>query len=233
MSVYFVQMADSYFFKIGHSTNPVKRLGMLQVGCPHELKIFGIIKNADIDVESFLHNKYKKRKVRGEWFEFHPDEVDEILKRHWSDDVFDLAIPATNDFLAVIEKTLNLTSWGFHAKHLDQQEFDEKRNVLLNSFDKFVQCCQWLSMCHKTKKLNEWHTSYGYKHQVERYFNIYIPQGVFIAAIIHAKFRYKREGKLKYNIRVAMNVPPSIVIQRRDSRYLPGGKTLKTDNKKD
>jgi hypothetical protein len=63
-------------YKIGHSTNPLKRLSTIKVANPF-VDIIGV---SDIP-EKELHEKYDSFRIDGEWFEFNDKEVEvELLK---------------------------------------------------------------------------------------------------------------------------------------------------------
>jgi hypothetical protein len=66
-------------FKIGYSSNPKNRLHALNIGNHNDLElIFKIkIKNSKY-LEQFLHNKYKNKLVRGEWFKLTKDDTQNI-----------------------------------------------------------------------------------------------------------------------------------------------------------
>lgn len=75
--VYLIHCKGTIFYKIGISKNdPENRLSSLQSGCPFELEMihlghcdyYGLL-------ESELHSRYSKYKVRGEWFEFSDSQV--------------------------------------------------------------------------------------------------------------------------------------------------------------
>lgn len=77
--VYFV--SDGVYVKIGVAKDPLKRLGDLQVANPLELCILCQIpckndKSAH-SMEKKLHHEYRKRHIRGEWFDLlHYVEMD-------------------------------------------------------------------------------------------------------------------------------------------------------------
>jgi len=60
----------------------------------------------------------------------------------------------------------------------------------------FVPCLQFLQGLEKTKPMNRWQTSYGYKHHVEgRPHRRYVYEGTFILAAIAAGFQVKQLRK--------------------------------------
>jgi len=67
-SVYLIQCTETGRVKIGWSNSPGNRLSDLQIGCPTELMLRGIIPNSTKKDERALHRTYQKFHVRGEWF---------------------------------------------------------------------------------------------------------------------------------------------------------------------
>lgn len=73
--VYFVLVGSGDpFVKIGYSeySSPFNRVVQLQVGCPYELKLMGIIKpkgRIAKQLETEIHEDLKDFRIRGEWFE--------------------------------------------------------------------------------------------------------------------------------------------------------------------
>ncbi len=62
------------FYKIGKSANPRHRESTLQAEVP-SITIVHII---DINIEKELHNKFKSKRMRGEWFKLLPEDVEYI-----------------------------------------------------------------------------------------------------------------------------------------------------------
>jgi hypothetical protein len=77
----------------------------------------------------------------------------------------------------------------------DGMNTKEIPNVLLKYLDACNASCEWLSLVTRTKKPNRnTHTSYGFKHVVESWYNKKyntrrsVPNGAFIAAALHLGF---------------------------------------------
>lgn len=68
-SVYFIQPVGGGRIKIGVSGSPESRLAMLQTGSPVDLRIVGLIPDAEPGTEPDLHARFAHLRVRGEWFE--------------------------------------------------------------------------------------------------------------------------------------------------------------------
>lgn len=78
--VYIVQCVGTVFFKIGKANNIDRRLRSLQVGCPFQLRIVHYIECDNPHVlERALHNKYKDKRMRGEWFSLNETDIRHIL----------------------------------------------------------------------------------------------------------------------------------------------------------
>jgi hypothetical protein len=76
--VYFFGSRDGGFVKIGMTgdSDTKKRLGQIQVGCPHKLTLFGLIQcRSDEDArlaERKLHCALSLYRMNGEWFKISP-----------------------------------------------------------------------------------------------------------------------------------------------------------------
>ena len=77
MSVYFIQEENNGLIKIGYSDNPKDRLRSLQVSSPNKLKIIKVV-DGNFDRERFIHYKFSKFSVRGEWFSPNSELVEYI-----------------------------------------------------------------------------------------------------------------------------------------------------------
>lgn len=78
--IYFI--SDGIYFKIGKTfRRPEKRLKELQTGNSKKIHLYNYISCLVKDnVEKVLHEKFKDRKIHGEWFNISKDEVDNIIK---------------------------------------------------------------------------------------------------------------------------------------------------------
>lgn len=69
--IYFIAAKGTPYVKIGRTAGDVKkRLAMLAVGCPFELRVIRVVaaRGNEVSVERALHRKLKKFHRRGEWF---------------------------------------------------------------------------------------------------------------------------------------------------------------------
>lgn len=82
MAIYFVTERTNETIKIGVSTQIIRRVAQLQTGNSNELELMGwITPSEDYKMEKFLHQKYARKKVRGEWFAISQDDVLHELER--------------------------------------------------------------------------------------------------------------------------------------------------------
>jgi hypothetical protein len=67
--------------KIGRAKNAKKRLNGLQTGSPVELTLLAAGETNHADrVEAYLHRRYGKHRIRGEWFRLSRDNVIELIE---------------------------------------------------------------------------------------------------------------------------------------------------------
>ena len=89
-SVYIVRSQN--YYKIGQTrTSVLHRVETLQIGNPHKIEIvFVILTNKYKELETKLHEHFKHRHFRGEWFELEPEDEKEIedflTKELWQKD---------------------------------------------------------------------------------------------------------------------------------------------------
>lgn len=77
--VYIIRMGDTEFYKIGYSNNPDSRLITLQNANPYTLEF--VLKKRTVyakKLETLLHQTYKDKQVKNEWFKFTEKEIEEI-----------------------------------------------------------------------------------------------------------------------------------------------------------
>lgn len=71
--IYIIKSLD--VIKIGYTTNLIKRMKSYDTHSPHyKLLYFTNIPDA-LDVEVFLHKKFKNKKVKGEWFRLNDEDL--------------------------------------------------------------------------------------------------------------------------------------------------------------
>ena len=77
-STYILQDKGNKLYKIGRTTNFKNRISIIKTSNPL-LKIIGI---SEMDIESELHEIYKKNRIVREWFSFTEKEINYILKKY-------------------------------------------------------------------------------------------------------------------------------------------------------
>lgn len=85
--VYFIQQETTNYVKIGFTKeDPIKRLSTLKTSSPFDLKIIGLIETDNcVKKESDLHNIYKEKRVKGEWFLLSDEEIQFIKLKYNAD----------------------------------------------------------------------------------------------------------------------------------------------------
>lgn len=79
--IYIINMVGTNFYKIGYAKNSEQRLKILQIGNPFELTLVNsFLINNPKKVEKNIHTKLAEHKVRGEWFDLSPKELDCITE---------------------------------------------------------------------------------------------------------------------------------------------------------
>jgi Meiotically up-regulated gene 113 len=65
--VYFIQSGQGGPIKIGKAVNPTQRIGNIQVGNPHEVKLLHCLPDTGA-TEGRIHGIFEESHLRGEWF---------------------------------------------------------------------------------------------------------------------------------------------------------------------
>jgi len=64
-------------YKIGITNNLQQRFGVLNTSCPGHLSVYfslSLKENVN-NLEKFIHNKFKEKKIKGEWFSLSDEEI--------------------------------------------------------------------------------------------------------------------------------------------------------------
>jgi hypothetical protein len=79
-TVYFIQAGK--FVKIGYTRKKdvAARMGELQVGCPHSLRVIATIAG-DVHLERDLHRLFRPWRTQGEWFRLSAPGLRQIIER--------------------------------------------------------------------------------------------------------------------------------------------------------
>lgn len=79
--VYILATHNFKYLKIGMSKSPKQRFENIQSGCPFDLYLWMSIRTPiPKQVESFLLEKYKEFKLRGEWFSLEEKQLNDLLR---------------------------------------------------------------------------------------------------------------------------------------------------------
>ena len=79
--VYFIHMENNMrVFQNKYTTNLKKRLDALQTAHPYLLQVYAIFENVSRQKETELHQLFRKKHVRSEWFSVTPDIIDSVCK---------------------------------------------------------------------------------------------------------------------------------------------------------
>lgn len=114
---------------------------------------------------------------------------------------------------AAMAEVPDLTAFGFgifedrtKSAAEKQAEFEKKRADMLSAFsiEQFKRAVAFLKTRSKRATISRKQSSYGLKHEVERYFagqgesDKYVSNGMFIAAAVHLGFKFERSGPNAY-----------------------------------
>ena len=71
--VYFIRAGNQGAIKVGVARNVERRMATMQTGNAFELKLMACIRcvsrNDAYNLEAKIHNKFKRQRIRGEWFQ--------------------------------------------------------------------------------------------------------------------------------------------------------------------
>lgn len=167
------------FFKIGKSNNLKRREKGLQTGNPFDVSIIAYVESYEANsLEKSIQNRYRDRKIKGEWFDLDQDDFLNIVNR------FGFTILNVPEIPKV---PIDLYEHGFgdpfckintHRKPILMTNIMEVRDVV--------------KVWRKSKSWHIRYSSYGLKSLVERKIGKYISNGLLIKAMILEGFLYKR-----------------------------------------
>lgn len=82
--LYLIHCKGFPYYKIGRTEGDTKnRLSALQISLPFELVLIKSVKVRDIyQAERYLHELYKDKCVRGEWFNFTDVELEDVIAKY-------------------------------------------------------------------------------------------------------------------------------------------------------
>lgn len=123
---------------------------------------------------------------------------------------------------AVVEKEPRLTAFGLGVHDETRlspsqykANFDRDRAEMYGADceEQFEQCLRFLAHVEPTTEFNRRRASYGFKHDCERWCGRYVSNGMFIAAAIHAGFKWRRVAAASPS--VVLNISQRSVDQLR------------------
>lgn len=80
--VYFVHAPENQAVKIGRAADPRRRIQILQVGSPGPVELLGWIRAKPADrLEAVIQGRFKRDRLRGEWFKATPELMNFIRDR--------------------------------------------------------------------------------------------------------------------------------------------------------
>lgn len=74
-------LESQWFYKIGYAEKFNSRLSSIKTGNPFDINV--VLKfedNNPIEIERYLHNKFKEKRHKWEWFSLLKNDIDEIIK---------------------------------------------------------------------------------------------------------------------------------------------------------
>lgn len=77
--IYVIGNREEKVCKIGYSYNPKARLNQLKTAIPYEIELL-FSHYGTVDLEKHLHDKYKSIHIRGEWFKYNDNVLEDIKK---------------------------------------------------------------------------------------------------------------------------------------------------------
>lgn len=89
----------------------------------------------------------------------------------------------------LLEEHPLLTSNGYLCDRNDDR-YEQNREYLRNALGEVETCISWLLQCNKSSTMHPV-SSYGLKHRVERYYDTYVTNGAFIAAVLYLGIKYR------------------------------------------
>ena len=82
--VYLLRHGNRREYKIGRTTNPLRREGAVAVELPEKVQPIHVIPTDDPSgIESYWHNRFAKKRKNGEWFELDRHEVAAFKRRKY------------------------------------------------------------------------------------------------------------------------------------------------------
>lgn len=98
-------------------------------------------------------------------------------------------------------------------------DYDGKPDEMLDEdvLTQFETCKRWLANVTRIKTFNSKHTSYGYKHMVERWAKRYVCNGAFIAAAIALGIPIRRTDARSPNVFLPLSEKSITALQKESA----------------
>lgn len=79
--VYLIKHGNRKEYRIGSTTNPMRRLGENRIELPEGAEPIHSIETLDrTGVESYWHNRFKSKQMNGDWFKLTPEDIKEFKR---------------------------------------------------------------------------------------------------------------------------------------------------------
>lgn len=135
--VYFFRHIGLSPIKIGYSENesPSFRFEQFKTYAPFGAELIGFIRTENAkSLETELHKKYSRDRIKGEWFEISKEEAEKCIKFH--SNILD--IEEMNRFQIIWAKSLNRYSNEENIKEVEENFFANYSLYKKNGFDKVI-----------------------------------------------------------------------------------------------
>ena len=93
--VYFIRHKGTNPIKIGHTSknNPDDRIKEFEVGSPFGIELMGVILcKHSADMEHTIHDMFKDRNIKGEWYNIDKEDVDDVVRIFSYDNISQLNV---------------------------------------------------------------------------------------------------------------------------------------------
>lgn len=147
--IYLIACDASGAMKVGFSeTSPDSRLGSLQIGNPHPLRLVAV-RAGDRGLEAEMHCRLAKYRMQGEWFVMNDASLDVLHDAGMFDaesNVMHVAFPdpsAEKAARKVLRKSRAAKILEAERAH-EQEEYDEAAEIVRETMPDAVRDCRWL-----------------------------------------------------------------------------------------
>jgi hypothetical protein len=134
--IYIIKANPDSTYKIGRTTNVQARISTIQTGNHNDIKIVETFEFSKCSMlENIIHRKYKPYKLRGEWFNFTDDILEQLIKF-----IKDMIVELSCEQKQKQKQNKQLLSNKSHmqnvtAKSLDKTTFEEIEEAIEGEFE--------------------------------------------------------------------------------------------------